>query len=130
MGMWFMMFGCDLLFPAIMLIAGKLFMKGSPKDITWLIGYRTAMSMKNSDTWRFAHTVAGAFWWKWGWAALAVTVVPMLAVLGQPEDVTAAVGLIVMCVLMIPIIAVIPHTEKALRDAFDKDGHRKDILSV
>lgn len=122
--MWFLMLGCDLLFPAIMLIAGKLFMKSPPKNINWIIGYRTAMSMKNEDTWKFAHAVAGRFWWKWGWGALAVAVVPMLFVLGKPEEITATVGLILMCILMIPIIAVIPHTEKALRNTFDKDGNR------
>ena len=125
MGMWFFMLGCNLLFPVIMLIAGKLFVKNSPKNINWVVGYRTAMSMKNEDTWRFAHAVAGRFWWKWGWIALAVAVIPMLFVLGQPEEVTATVGIILMCVLLIPVLAVIPHTEKALRNAFDKDGNPK-----
>lgn len=126
MGMWFFMFGCNLLFPLIMLAAGKRFTKSPPKNINWIIGYRTAMSMKNEDTWKYAHAVAGKFWWKWGWVALAVAVVPMLFVLGQPEEITAAAGLILMCVLMIPILAVIPHTEKALRSTFHKDGSRKN----
>lgn len=123
--MWFLMLGCNLLLPAIMLIAGKLFMKNPPKNINWIIGYRTAMSMKNEDTWKFAHAIAGKFWWKWGWITLVAAVVPMLFVLGKPEEVTAAVGLVLMCVLLIPIIAVIPHTEKALRNTFDQDGNRR-----
>lgn len=49
MGIWFMMLGFNLLIPAIMLGAGKLFSKNSPKDINWIIGYRTTMSMKNED---------------------------------------------------------------------------------
>ena len=118
--MWFFMLGCNLLLVAIMLIAGKLFMKRPPKNINWIIGYRTAMSMKNEDTWEFAHAVAGKFWWKWGWVALVVAVVPILFVLGQPDDITATVGVIVMFVLLIPMLAVIPHTEKALHKAFDK----------
>lgn len=67
MGIWFMMLSFNLLIPAIMLIAGRLFSKKAPKDINWIIGYRTTMSMKNEDTWAFAHQIAGAFWWKWGW---------------------------------------------------------------
>ena len=55
MGIWFMMLGFNLLIPAIMLGAGKLFLKKAPKDIYWIFGYRTTMSMKNADTWAFAH---------------------------------------------------------------------------
>lgn len=126
MGMWLYMLGCNLLLPAVMLIAGKLFMKRPPKNINAVIGYRTAMSMKNEDTWQFAHAVAGRFWWKWGWVALVMAVVPMLPVLGQPEEVTTTVGLSVMFILMIPMLAVIPHTEKALRNTFHKNGTRKE----
>lgn len=122
MGVWFLMFGCDLLLPAVMLVAGKLFLKGVPKDVHWIIGYRTAMSMKNEDTWRFAHAVAGRFWWRWGWISLVIAVLPMLLVLGQPEEVVSGVGLVLMFVLMIEILAVIPHTEKALRSTFGQDG--------
>ena len=126
MGMWFFMLGCNLLIPAVMLIAGRLFMKSAPGKINWVIGYRTVMSMKNRDTWQFAHGVAGKFWFRWGWAALGIAVVSMLPVLGKPEDLTAAVGLAAMAVQMIPLLAVIPHTEKALRNIFDKDGNRKE----
>ena len=125
MGNWFMMLGFNLLIPAIMLGAGKLFSKDSPKDINWIFGYRTTMSMKNEDTWAFAHKVAGAFWWKWGWITLAITVVAMLLILNKSDEVVSVVGCIVMFAQMIPVIVVIPHTEKALRNTFDKDGNRK-----
>lgn len=36
MGMWFFMLGCNLLLPAVMLLAGKLFMKRPPKTIDYL----------------------------------------------------------------------------------------------
>ena len=129
MGIWFMMLGFNLLIPAIMLGAGKLFLKKAPKDINWIFGYRTTMSMKNEDTWAFAHKVAGAFWWKWGWVALAVTVAAMLLVLGRSEELVSTAGCFLMFAQMIPLIAVIPHTEKALRNTFDKDRNRKKIES-
>ena len=125
MGNWFMMLGFNLLIPAIMLGAGKLFSKDVPKDINWIFGYRTSMSMKNEDTWSFAHKVAGAFWWKWGWVALAVTVAAMLLVLGHSEELVSTAGCFLMFAQMIPLIAVIPHTEKTLRNTFDRDGTRK-----
>jgi len=125
MGNWFMMLGFNLLIPAIMLGAGKLFLKKAPKDINWIFGYRTTMSMKNEDTWAFAHKVAGAFWLKWGWITLVITVVTMLLILNKSDEVITVVGCIILFAQMIPLIAVIPHTEKALHNTFDKDGTRK-----
>lgn len=125
MGIWFMMLGFNLLIPAVMLIAGKLFLKNLPKNINWIIGYRTGMSMKNEDTWAFAHQTAGAFWWKWGWVTLAITAVSMLLLLRRSVEIVSVAGCIVMFLQLIPVIAVIPHTEKALRNTFDKDGKRK-----
>lgn len=119
------MLGVNLLIPAIMLIAGKLFLKNSPKNINWIIGYRTGMSMKNEDTWIFAHQTAGAFWWKWGWFTLAITAISMLLLLGQSVEIVSIVGCIIMFLQLIPVIAVIPHTEKALHNTFDKEGNRK-----
>ena len=129
MGIWFMMLGFNLLIPAIMLGAGKLFLKKAPKDINWIFGYRTTMSMKNEDTWDFAHKVAGAFWLKWGWITLAITVVTMLLILNKSDEAISVVGCIILFAQMIPLIAVIPHTEKALRNTFDKAGNRKENTS-
>ena len=125
MGIWFMMLGFNLLIPAIMLISGRLMQNTTPKNINWIIGYRTAMSMKNEDTWAFAHKIAGAFMCKWGWVTLAATVVAMLLVIGRSVAVVSIAGCIIMFVQLVPVIAVIPHTENALRSTFDKDGNRK-----
>ena len=129
MGIWFMMLGFNLLIPAIMLGAGKLFLKKAPKDINWIFGYRTTMSMKNEDTWAFAHKVAGAFWWKWGWVTLVVTIIAILLLIGQSVELVSSAGCILMFLQLISVLAVIPHTEKALRSTFDKDGSRKEITS-
>lgn len=126
MGIWFMMLGFNLLMPVIMLIAGKLFRTNAPKNINWIIGYRTAMSMKNEDTWVFAHKYAGSFYWKWGWVVLVFAIIFMLFILGQSVEIVSTAGCILMFLQLIPLIAVIPHTEKALHHTFDKDGKRKD----
>ena len=126
MGIWLMMLGFNLLIPAIMLGTGKLMQRNTPKDINWIIGYRSAMSMKNEDTWAFAHKVAGAFSWKWGWVTLVVTIIAMLLLIGQSVELVSSAGCILMFLQLIPVLAVIPHTERALRKNFDKDGKRKD----
>ena len=125
MGIWFMMLGFNLLIPALILVAGRLMHKNAPKTVNWIIGYRTAMSVKNEDTWAFAHKIAGDFWWKWGWVTLVVAIVAMLLVLGRSVEVVSAAGGILMFLELIPVIAVIPHTEKVLKKTFDKDGNRR-----
>lgn len=129
MGIWLMMLGFNLLIPAIMLGTGKLMQRNTPKDINWIIGYRSAMSMKNEDTWAFAHKVAGAFSWKWGWVTLVVTIIAMLLLIGQSVELVSSAGCILMFLQLIPVLAVIPHTEKALRNTFDKAGNRKEKAS-
>ena len=45
MGFFIAMFLCNLLMPSIMVIAGYCMYKNPPKEISGLIGYRTAMPM-------------------------------------------------------------------------------------
>lgn len=44
-----------LFIPVLMVLCGYLMYKHTPKDINGLVGYRTAMSMKNQETWDFAN---------------------------------------------------------------------------
>ena len=125
MGNWFMMLGFNLLIPAIMLGAGKLFLKKAPKDINWIFGYRTTMSMKNQDTWDFANRYMGKLWFRWGLILSPISAVPMLLVLGSGEDTVGGVCGAVTFLQIIPLLISIAVTERALRRHFDKDGNRK-----
>ena len=62
MGFWIFMFAVNLLIPLVMVIFGAIFIKTAPKKINFLFGYRTERSMKNEDTWKFAHTYLGKLW--------------------------------------------------------------------
>ena len=120
-----MMLGCNLLLPLIQLIAGFWMRKTPPKDINHFAGYRTATSMKNQDTWDFAQAYSGKMMCRLGWISILVAVIPMLFVIGASEDVISIVGLILCGVLLIPLLLVVPLTEKALQKTFDKDGNRR-----
>ena len=121
---WFLLLGCNLLIPTVMLIGGRIFMKRAPRRINSFIGYRTTMSMKNQDTWQFAHKVSGRFMFRWGWVAIGVGVVPMAFVWRRSENAISIVGLVAMCAQLIILLAAILHTEKALKSQFDKMGNR------
>ncbi|MBE6050474.1 MAG: SdpI family protein [Clostridium sp.] len=57
---------CTLIVPITLLIVGSCFVKHIPKNINGIVGYRTSRSMKNKDTWKFAHEYCGKLWVKFG----------------------------------------------------------------
>ena len=95
MGFWIFMLAMGLLFPVVMILFGTMFMKSAPKKVNYIFGYRTDMSMKNRDTWEFAHKYIGKLWFRFGLLLIPITVIPMLFVIGNSENVVATVGLIV-----------------------------------
>ena len=125
MGFWFFMLVMGLLFPVVMILFGTMFMKSAPKKINYIFGYRTDMSMKNRDTWEFAHKYISKLWFRFGLLLIPITVIPMLFVISKTENIVGTVGLIVGFINTIVLIVPIFFTEKALNKAFDKDGKRK-----
>lgn len=115
-----------LIFPLIMIIMGKVFLKSAPKDINYIYGYRTNMSMKNRDTWEFAHKYCGKIWFYTGIIMLPISVIPLLFVIGKGEDVIGTVGSVICIIGVVLIVASIFPTEAALRKNFDKNGNRKN----
>ena len=126
MGFWIFMLAMNLLFPLIMIVMGRYFMKKSPKEINYIFGYRTNMSMKNKDTWDFAHKYFGKLWFRLGWLLIPISVIPMLFVIGKGEDIIGTVGMVVMVIDLILLIAPIFPTERALKKVFDKDGNKRN----
>ena len=126
MGFWIFMLAMNLLFPLIMIVFGRYFMKKSPKEINYIFGYRTNMSMKNKDTWDFAHKYFGKRWFRLGWLLIPISVIPMLFVIGKGEDIIGTVGMVVMVIDLILLIAPIFPTERALKKIFDKDGNKRN----
>ncbi len=124
MGFWIFMLSMDLLLPLTMIGLGRCFMKKPPKEINGVFGYRTFMSMKNKDTWEFAHKYCGKIWYVCGVVMLPITVILMISVIGRNEDYVGTVGGIVTGVQLIPLIGSIFPTEIALRKKYDKNGKR------
>lgn len=124
MGFWIFMLIMDIMIPLIMIVFGRWFLKSAPKEINPVFGYRTSMSMKNKDTWDFAHKYCGKLWYKWGAVMLPVSVAAMFFAIGKNENITGMVGGIICAVQTIILIGSIYPTEKALRKNFDKNGER------
>ena len=124
-GFWFFMLICDLLVPLVMIGFGRLFMKKAPAEINWAFGYRTTMSMKNRDTWEFAHKYIGKLWFYLGLIFLVLSVIPLLFVLGRDVEAVGMVGIIVCFVQLVPMVGSIIPTEIALKRNFDSNGRKR-----
>ncbi|MGI5839836.1 MAG: SdpI family protein [bacterium] len=125
MRFWAFMLLMDLLIPLSMIGFGNYFMKKPPKGINYLFGYRIAMSMKNKDTWEFAHQYAGKIWYASGWVTLIISLAAALMLLGQDRETIGRLGGIISLLQCVPLIAVIFPTEIALKKRFDEHGNRR-----
>lgn len=125
MGFWIFMLIMDLIFPVTMIVFGRYFTKKAPKEINHIFGYRTSMSMKNKDTWNFAHNYLGKIWYVCGLVLLPVTIIYFLLIIGKSENYVGTAGGIVCVVQLVVLIGTIIPTERALRKNFDKNGERR-----
>lgn len=124
MGFWIFMVVVLLITPLTMMGFGKCFIKSVPKEINMGFGYRTSMSMKNKETWQFAHNYCGKLWYNAG-KILLLSVLTMVFVIGKDIDTIGNLGLIIMVVQMFFLICPIFPTERALKKNFDKNGNRR-----
>ena len=122
---WFFMLLTVLLIPLIMLWFGRFFAKQAPRQINWIFGYRTRRSMRNRETWEFAHRYSGGLMYRWGLAMLPLSLLGMLAVWGRGEDVIGVAGAVLCLVQLIPFFFIVAQTERALKETFDEDGDRR-----
>lgn len=124
MAFWVFMAVVSLFVPIIMVIFGKSFLKAAPKEINGIYGYRTAMSMKNQDTWEFAHKHFGKVWFYAGLILLPLNIIPLLFVMGESKDLIGTIGILVCLIdTAVMLLSIIP-TERALKKNFDSDGNR------
>ncbi len=113
---------CDLLIPAIMLLAGWWMEKHPPQKINGWFGYRTGRSMKNQQTWLFAHRYAGRLWQKWGLPLLilsAVVHIPFWEAEPETQGILSILLTLIQCAILIGSILPV---ERALERTFDEEG--------
>lgn len=82
------------------------------------------MSMKNQETWQFAHKYIGRLWKICGWLILLISVLVMLFVCGKDIIVVSIIGGIVCAVQIVIMICTMIPAEIALKKNFDKYGNR------
>ena len=123
---WWFMFVCDLLIPILMIIVGNMMWKHPPKKINGIIGYRTARSMRNMDTWKFAHEYCGRLWWKIGWIMLIPSLLIHFPFYHSSDNRIGTVGGSLGSIQCIMLVVSIFPTETALKKTFADEGIGKE----
>jgi len=125
MGIWGVILVVVVVMSGVMIGFGLFFTMAGPKKINYVFGYRTPMSMKNLDTWRFGNMYSGKLMWRTGCILLIGSLIALFAVMGSDETVIRTVGLTIILVHAVMIFGAVIMTEAALRRNFDHHGNRK-----
>lgn len=125
MWLWWFWLICVLFIPLVMIVVGRMTWKHCPKNINSLIGYRTTRSMKNMDTWKFAHEYCGKLWWKLGWLIMILTALMYISLYQGNDNMIGIAGFVLITIQCTVLIISIYPTEKALKEHFNDDGTRK-----
>ena len=122
--MWFIIFGVCLILPITMVGFGDYFKKGNPARKNTFFGYRTRRSLKNMDTWRYAHEVCGTLWVRFGWILILLSSVTLLFYINKSVEDLADITLLIMSVQLVAMLGSIIPVEMSLKKTFDKHGRR------
>lgn len=125
MWFWWFMFFCNLLITVTFIVGGRMMWKHCPKEINGIVGYKTKRSMKNMDTWKFAHDYCGHLWWNIGWMILVLSILVYIPFFYSSQSAIGILGGIICVVQCIILIVTIFPTEHALKKTFYDDGTRR-----
>ena len=128
MNFWIFMLVMNLLTPLVMIIYGRIFEKKPPKIARskFAFGYRTVMSMRNEETWEYAHRFFGKLWFRFGIAVGLISIIVLFFFIGKDKDTVGFAGMIICYVQLVEMLLPVIPTELALRRRFDKYGNRRD----
>ncbi len=129
MGFWFFMFAMVAILPLAMIVIGIIFYNRPPKNINFIFGYRTDLSMKNQKTWAFAHHLLGKIWMIMGSILLPIMCVPMFFVMRASESTIGILGAILASISIFPLVISIFPVEKALEKNSRENGKEINKLN-
>ena len=115
----------DLLIPGIMVGIGTRFLKHPPGTINAWYGYRTARSMKNQETWDFAHETCGKLWVRLGKLSFLPALLAAVLTFGRGIETVSVASIVVVTVQTLVLIGSIFPVERALKRNFDDSGRKR-----
>lgn len=124
MGIWIFFLFFDLVFPCSMIIVGIMFYNNRNKKINIFSGYRSDMSMKNNNTWKFANEYLGNLLKNLGISLFIITLFISFGFINNDSESISIQGIIIYIVQVFIIIASVISVEYALKKNFDKEGNK------
>ena len=115
----------NLIIPAVMLFGGYMMKTCPPRSISRWVGFRTALSMKNADTWAFAHACCGRVWWKAGGISLALSVLVQLPFAKAGEETLETLALVMVLAQSFMLLGTVVYVQRELKLMFDERGRRR-----
>lgn len=119
---WWFLFLYNLLIPVTMIISGHALATRAPREVNNAFGYRTKRSMRNMETWQFAHDYCGKFSFRSGLLLILVGIAVQVPVFGGS---TMSVGLAALAVFALEVLIMFLTffcTEQALKKEFGEEA--------
>ena len=123
--LWILMCAVVTVFPLLLIINGSIFQKKPPRKNNSFLSYRTALSMKNNETWKSAHSYLGNLCFKSGLIVLPSSIAVMLFSFGKPENIIHRFAAVITLIQVLIFITLLIPVEISLRKNFDENGNRK-----
>lgn len=112
--------------PLLILIFGVLMIVRPPRDVKTIVAYRSTMSLKNRDTWYFAHAVCGKLWCVLGVLLLLLSALAQFLILRTGNETLLTISTIALAVIQtLALIGTLPIVERRLKKAFHSNGRRR-----
>ena len=118
MAFWLFFTAMDLLIPGIMVGIGARFLKHPPRTVNAWYGYRTARSMKNQETWDFAHETCEKLWVRLGKLSFLPALLAAALTFGCGIETVSVVSVVVVTIQTLALIGSIFPVERALKRKF------------
>lgn len=115
----------NLIIPAVMIFGGYMMKTCPPRSISRWFGFRTALSMKNADTWAFAHACCGNVWWKAGWISLVLSVLVQLPFVKAGEETLGMLALVMVLAQFFVLLGTVVYVQNELKRTFDECGRKR-----
>jgi uncharacterized membrane protein len=120
---WDFMVVMNFIIPSVLFSFGLRFKRHAPKKINTYYGYRTERSMKNEETWIFAHRYFGKLWYRFSIILYILTIIWMLLLRDETVITITLYGFLLTTIQLGFMTYPILLTEKKLKETFDSKDH-------
>ena len=118
--MYYLAFGLTMITPLFLLIFGVKWKIKTPKNRSSIFSYHTELSVKNDDTWAFAHYHISKLWIRIG----IITAIGTLVLMIYLKDNYSAMILWILVGQMLFLCATILFVDSLMKAVFDEAGNR------